>query len=95
LVKRKTKDSAKDHHHLSDFIEKTFSLGITAKTNLHSNSGSFDHEFSQRSSEEENSQVLESHRDNPLRNVRVMPNCRLCFRSLVKMTNVLASLLKV
>ena len=81
LVKRKTKDSAKDHdhHHLSDFLEETFSSGITAKADPCSNSRSFGHEFTQKSSEEEegheqeeNSQVLESHRDNRLRNVMII-----------------------
>lgn len=80
LVKRKTKDIAKDHHHhhLSDFIEKTFSLGITAKADPNSNSQSFDHEFTQKSSkeeeleQEENIQVLESHRDNRLKNVMII-----------------------
>jgi CheY-like chemotaxis protein len=79
LVKRKTKDIAKDHHHhLSDFIEKTFSSGITAKADPYSNSQSFDHEFTQKSSEEEeheqeeNIQVLESHRDNRLKNVMII-----------------------
>jgi CheY-like chemotaxis protein len=78
LVKRKTKDIAKDHHHLSDFIEKTFSSGITVKADPYSNSQSFDHEFTQNSSEEEeheqeeNSQVLEAHRDNLLRNVMII-----------------------
>lgn len=82
LVKRKTKDSAKDHdhhHHLSDFLEKTFSSGITAKADPCSNSRSFGHGFTQKSSEEEegheqeeNSQVLESHQDNRLRNVMII-----------------------
>jgi CheY-like chemotaxis protein len=78
LVKRKTKDSAKDHHHLSDFLEKMFSSGITTKADPCSNSRSFGHGFTQKSSEEEgheqeeNSQVLESHQDNRLRNVMII-----------------------
>jgi CheY-like chemotaxis protein len=77
LVKRKIKDTAKDHHHLSDFLEKRFSSGITAEADPCSNSQSFGHEFTQKSSEEgheqeENSQVLESHRDNPLRNIMII-----------------------
>jgi len=79
LVKRKTKDSAKDHHHhLSDFLEKMFSSGITTKADPCSNSRSFGQGFTQKSSEEEgheqeeNSQVLESHQDNRLRNVMII-----------------------
>jgi two-component system, OmpR family, response regulator ChvI len=47
LVKRKTKDGAKYHHHLSEFLEEA-------------------HE------REESNQVLESHRDNRLRNVMII-----------------------
>lgn len=74
LVKRKIKDSAK----LSDFIEKMFSSGITAKADPCSNSLSFGQEFTQKPSEEEEheqeekSQVLESYRDNRLINVMII-----------------------
>lgn len=74
MVKRKIKDSAK----LSDFIEKMFSSGITAKADPCSNSLSFGQEFTQKPSEEEEheqeekSQVLESYRDNRLTNVMII-----------------------